>query len=182
MHGIHEWVATSATSNSLPTSPCLPRIAGRGSRLILPRLCSSLRTSTISLHLLPSRFSKGKKKLGRVESMRRRLRFRVSRIFSLFLRGEARESLLGSAVITRGLIRPRRNCTLLPPSICASYPRIKEAYLFARRLPSFSPKLSSPSRIPSKKFGSKNIAEEDPNSNSPPFEPPLLFEKLIVSA
>lgn len=49
MHGIHEWVATSATSNSLPTSPCLPRVAGRGSRLILPRLCSSLRTSTISL-------------------------------------------------------------------------------------------------------------------------------------
>lgn len=145
MHGIHEWVATSATSNSLPTSPCLPRVAGRGSRLILPRLCSSLRTSTISL---PSPISVlGGKEEALVESTRRRLRFRISRIFSLFLRGEARESLLASAVITRGPIRPRRNCTLLPPSIYASYPRIKEAYLFARRLPSFSPKLSSPSPL-----------------------------------
>lgn len=54
MHGIHEWVATSAMSNSLPTSPCRARIAGRGSRLILLRLCSSPPPSHLRHTTLPS--------------------------------------------------------------------------------------------------------------------------------
>lgn len=181
MHGIHEWVATSAMSNSLPTSPCRARIAGRGSRLILLRLCSSPPPSHLRHTTLPSISALRGKEEARAACVDSIIS-NVSNIYLLqssledpsneeilfffFFKGkisllELRRENRCSAVITRRLICPRRNyihCSSLYLSahkrgICLrdDYPRLAR---------SFSP---PPRRlgIPSVKNSSENISKEE---------------------
>lgn len=172
-------------SNSLPTSPCRARIAGRGSRLILLRLCSSPPPSHLRHTTLPSISALRGKEEARaacVDSIisnvsniyllsntilpRRSFQRGNFLFFFFFLEGkisllELRRENRCSTVITRRLICPRRNYIHCSSLYLSAHKRgicLRDDY--PRLARSFSP---PPRRlgIPSVKNSSENISKEE---------------------